>query len=494
MKPRFTASIQSNMNISHLAPETLLAIFLWRRDNAAVVHDYRSWIPEVTHICQYWRKHALSCTALWCMPDMSFPDLASKMLARSGSHPLSIRFEWNAMKSLKFLWSTLDRENDRIHHLDLSIPPTHISHLIKQASRPAPLLESIRLSQPMWRTTMHRSVLFTGNMPNLRGLSISDYSVDLIRLSNVRLVGLSISFGKIPSEYSVAYMHSVLRLMPCLQEITFWDAIAESVTPPGDHDPSAVHLPSLRYLSVIDTAPNMAALLLPLRCSSTELDSMHFGDIDGASPLAASVCRWIASNCRVLTGLRVDIRSAWISAYRRDAPPGCPAAGALVIMPTANSHAWLLLEATLHALDLARVASLTFTCELDFTDDDAGPLPQGALHRIYLQTPNITILRLEGPSVRAALAALIQAEYIIPRLRHLVIRGAVPLDVRTMQQVLLHRLPDDDAEAVARLSFHDCGAGPPRELMDLLVEGSRLRVRWDDQIISATAGRAHEST
>lgn len=472
-----------------LPDEILLEIFVCRRQDAIRFGQYSSWIPEVAHVCRCWRTIALSVGTLWAMPDFSRPRVASNMLAWSGVSPLSIRFWWDAgrardanIRALNFVLSTIRRACPRMRCLHLAIPSRHVPELITSASQAAPLLQSLRLSLHDGANSTSGRGLFSGVTPHLRELSLRSGGVELIRPSAPLVQRLSIWRANIPS---VVYLHSLLRSMPCLQELTTCGSLTRAVLPPADHQPSAVHLPSLHTLYIHETPRALEALLPALRCSFLSLGHskrLHIGSVHAHN--TDIVLPWLSvSLATPLTGLSLHLVYCTLDGFTCDQTLDWYSLHSSPLMMAFDALRGIippLLHAALHAFSFVHV-----TC-LAVHGDEQRSLPRSTWRALYTHLPNVATLHLQDRCEVEALAVLYEEHDMLSALRKLVIHDAIWLYVPQMEQILQRRLPEDDPDPMAWMVFWRCGlTAVPLELIRALARDPRLRATWDGVTIAA---------
>ncbi|OCH88809.1 hypothetical protein OBBRIDRAFT_794899 [Obba rivulosa] len=187
--------------ISRLHEELLAEIFLhfqrWNTFSLAepariqeytppIKYPYR-WL-SITHVCRHWRTVAHSCPRLWTRLIFSRRGLMALAVSCSGRMPLHfnadlLRISMEGMGGVKVVL----REIDRIEHLDLTASWHHIVHVHDCLARPAPLLRTLRLFEPMGGMGSaggrgFTSPLFQAEHPQLQKLAL--LGVPLVQWTN----------------------------------------------------------------------------------------------------------------------------------------------------------------------------------------------------------------------------------------------------------------------------------------------------------------------
>jgi hypothetical protein len=239
-------------HISFLPTEILSRIFM------ALVYLYwdnsdLSWIPSVTAVCSHWRAVALECPSLWCYISFSWPIWVEEMLKRSKMVPLIIKADnlnptTKQMDAIRLVLQHISR----IKELRLTAPGDTIAELINPIDEPAPLLQSLHLSDPLgyylWGDLyMLPERLFVCDGHHLQRLELMNCNIPW---ESPLLSGL-VHFKFYTSITTTTRLLETLEKMPLLETLD----LGGPLTIASDDTRRVVHLSHLTSLRLFSTSP-----------------------------------------------------------------------------------------------------------------------------------------------------------------------------------------------------------------------------------------------
>ncbi|EPQ57323.1 hypothetical protein GLOTRDRAFT_137673 [Gloeophyllum trabeum ATCC 11539] len=262
--------------VSKLPPEVLAHIF----SICSILEPFviqppygtplHSWF-KVTQVCKHWREVALNCAPLWHRIEFSAPKWTVEMLRRSKNAPIVVRADltYRTPNFVNTVQQALG-EVHRIKELDLIAPSQMLSRLAGSLSRPAPALESLRLSSQRLSAYMDTiyhvpDTLFQGRAPRLRRLELVNCEIAWTSgfLANLTHLHIDKATTYDPGRPTMTQFLNVLRNTPALQSLRLKHAAPldpESI----DEDTPRVDLPNLTKVYIQDFVENTSGILKSL--------------------------------------------------------------------------------------------------------------------------------------------------------------------------------------------------------------------------------------
>ncbi|KAH7912428.1 hypothetical protein BJ138DRAFT_795388 [Hygrophoropsis aurantiaca] len=221
--------------ISSLPPELLAEIFM---DYARQVYNKKRgkyprpsslmWI-QVTHVCRHWRQVALSFPDLWTLLVLESPSWTEQMLIRSKMAPLVIEVDLRHLTlQLMETANKAFKHISRVRELRLTTSQRAAGKAMALLIGPAPLLESLALSETLFTTVTSHSAtadLFSGQTPNLRKVTLESCEIMWPSSLLANLIHLDISHLKLSFRPSLSQLLTSLDRMPALRRCTLKDAL-----------------------------------------------------------------------------------------------------------------------------------------------------------------------------------------------------------------------------------------------------------------------------
>ncbi|EGN96756.1 hypothetical protein SERLA73DRAFT_161770 [Serpula lacrymans var. lacrymans S7.3] len=220
--------------ISRLPPELLSTIFT-HCAHSPHLHEHATFsirFIKVGHVCRHWRAVALGCPSLWSNLVFSYPRWTDEMLIRSKMAPLVVKVDLTYMtpKVVEALQQAL-KHSIRVKDFKLIASKEMMEKLLNQVSGPAPLLESLSLSNSRYSHYTTESgyplpeVMFEGQTPRLRRLELfkCDISWNSALLSG--LTHLDIRNTAASARPTMSQVLSALERMPSLQVLTLEESL-----------------------------------------------------------------------------------------------------------------------------------------------------------------------------------------------------------------------------------------------------------------------------
>ncbi|TFK54116.1 hypothetical protein OE88DRAFT_1805912 [Heliocybe sulcata] len=218
--------------ISKLPPEVLTQIFsiCSQMEPFGPPYPYGPTTPpwiKITHVCRHWREIALNCSSLWHVIEFISPRWTAEMLKRSKNAPLVVKADltYRAPSFGMTVKQALDHVH-RIKDLDLTAPQQTLAMLSDTLARPAPFLESLRLSSQRvsaYMDTVYRipDSLFKATAPRLRCLELVNCEIDWnsVFLTNLTHLHIEKSHASDPGRPTMAQFLKVLSSTPDLQSL-----------------------------------------------------------------------------------------------------------------------------------------------------------------------------------------------------------------------------------------------------------------------------------
>ncbi|KAH9174524.1 hypothetical protein EDB89DRAFT_548562 [Lactarius sanguifluus] len=239
-----------------------------------------AWL-RVAHVCRQWREIALNHPHLWSHVDFTVFSSAgaAEILFRAKRVPLYLeaRVPFRLWDNSRFsaLQKELQDHVSHISHLSISAEPFHLHRILKGLVLPAPILESLSLSDEKDNTGTRAigervvvpDTLFDGSTPRLSCLELLNCDTSW---NSPLLWGLKHLYISKPSKIpSLSVWLDALGQMPQLKTLALhW---ASPVVPPGASLPPDVDrtltLPSLTLFEISSSARDcglaLAHLILP---------------------------------------------------------------------------------------------------------------------------------------------------------------------------------------------------------------------------------------
>jgi hypothetical protein len=184
-----------------------------------------------TLVCRTWREIALTTPALWSAISVSKAEMMSAdclhtWLARSRSHPLSIRIDegFDESKSFTQFLEAIAAHSARWKHLDATIPPSDLAFFTGAMESLCTLALQLRSG----RTAPTDLVAFA-EVPRLRTATLCYSAASAVRLPWAQLTSLTLN-TLLPAEYSTI-LKQAINLVYCNLDI--YDD-GDNETHPGD--------------------------------------------------------------------------------------------------------------------------------------------------------------------------------------------------------------------------------------------------------------------
>ncbi|KAI0050021.1 hypothetical protein FA95DRAFT_1556145 [Auriscalpium vulgare] len=256
--------------IARLPDALITTIFLFFRPEPidSLKPSSSTWL-SITHVCRAWRLASLECALLWTDIVFDPPSLASAMLDRAKSAPLTVNATVRPDRSERL---------DRITHLTNAVCQalTHIRHirvltlqivssaqvidkiLATLSMDPAKMLEKLTLymhvqGSSIWLMPDH---IFSGSAPHLRALSLSYCQNSWSSVVSYKnLTHLKVTRPRSELRPSLPDFLDILRQLPDLQALTLEDTLPEL-------PPTAKTLPPMQSELIPISFLNMTSLFL----------------------------------------------------------------------------------------------------------------------------------------------------------------------------------------------------------------------------------------
>ncbi|KAH9012432.1 hypothetical protein EDB85DRAFT_2296713 [Lactarius pseudohatsudake] len=220
-----------------------------------------AWL-RVAYVCRQWREIALNHPLLWSHVYFTVFSSAgaTEILSRAKRVPLYLeaRVPFHLWDNSRFsvLQKELQDHVSHISHLSISAEPFHLHRILKGLVLPAPILESLSLSDEKDNTGISAieeqvvvpDTLFDGSTPRLSWLDLRNCDISW---NSPLLWGLKHLYISNPSKFpSLSFWLDALGQMPQLKTLVlYW---ASSLAPRGASLPLDViapsHSPSLHFL------------------------------------------------------------------------------------------------------------------------------------------------------------------------------------------------------------------------------------------------------
>jgi hypothetical protein len=274
-------------HISLLPTEILSGVF------TTLVYSYSdhsdlSWIPSVTAVCGHWRAIALECPNLWCYIDFSRPIWVEEMLKRSKMAPLILKAHDRhpTLKQIDTICLALQHIS-RIKELHLTASQNTIVKLINSIDKPAPLLQSLHLSDSHYYlgddTYIMPKRLFVCDGHHLQRLELINCRIPL---ESPLLCGLvHFKLYKSVNDSTSTQLLETLEKMPLIESLD----LSGSLTFPSGDATRVIHLSHLTSLRLHSFDTGCANLLnhisfpastsLALRCRLTTYTSKGYSTV-----------------------------------------------------------------------------------------------------------------------------------------------------------------------------------------------------------------------
>jgi hypothetical protein len=263
-----------HLPISTLPVEILTKIFLLHQHNVAGQTLRLDWIG-ITHVSQRWREIALNFSALWTRIHFHHPKWAKEMIARSqhASPIVNVYIPSLRPSEARLLKSFLQQHLSRVQVPDIWDTDSQLLAKLFQDIQPSsvPCLSTLSLSVlRLWQEpgTEPSAVLDSLqivdsrllNANSLRKLNVSiTPRWDLSLFSGLTHLKLGDGRDMPRTQTSQREFLDALRRMPKLQSLHLNGPVLPETVDKSSLEP--VHLPDLRDLSVLDTAPTVEFFL-----------------------------------------------------------------------------------------------------------------------------------------------------------------------------------------------------------------------------------------
>ncbi|KAF9454343.1 hypothetical protein P691DRAFT_717836 [Macrolepiota fuliginosa MF-IS2] len=278
-------------SISILPPEVLSKVFIFVRDMSSDSY-YRNgqaqWIRNVGHICHHWRDVALCCPTLWSVPLFTHPELAQEMVHRSKMAALTVRSttgSWTPrlLDQIENVMTQISRIQTL--HLTFGNQPDRLKTILTVLSQPAPLLESITLTDATYHMYNSQNSLpedAFNDAPRLRSVELErlnfSWESAIFKHSNVTILRLKNSRVVTNGTSTIGQMMDALNNLHNLRILELNNSIPSHVTSNGNE--KTLKFKFLENLTVDTRAADFIPFLrcirypsntiLNLRCSSTK--------------------------------------------------------------------------------------------------------------------------------------------------------------------------------------------------------------------------------
>ncbi|KZT26651.1 hypothetical protein NEOLEDRAFT_198264 [Neolentinus lepideus HHB14362 ss-1] len=223
---------------------------------------------KVTHVCKHWREVALNCASLWHYIEFVSPKWTAEMLKRSKNAAIVVKADltYRTPNFASIVQQALEHVH-RIKELDLVAPQQTLCRLAGTLTRPAPHLESLRLSSQRlsaYLDTIYRvpDSLFKSTAPRLRRLELVNCEIDWNSsfLTNLTHLHLDKASANDPGRPMMSQFLKVLSNTPHLQSLRLKHSTPlDPENAAGDID--RVDLMSLSKVVINDRPENTAGLL-----------------------------------------------------------------------------------------------------------------------------------------------------------------------------------------------------------------------------------------
>jgi hypothetical protein len=244
-------------------PEVLARIFLLCRPSSWVNNPLLRFL-HVSHVCACWRVSALCHPMLWNLVPCENAAMTDFMLARAKSVNLVYRgFGYADTKENKQSEAKLIQDISRVQVLVLEVVPEYLRAALHAAlEKPAPVLETLHLTDDLGYGSSAPPLLFSGQVPKLREIRVRSWQFPwqasyLSQLHSLTLVHIT-------NKISVSAMTVTLCNMKQLSRLDL-DKVIE---PDAEYDRTTervyIMMPRLSFLRVDDEEPGVLILLQSL--------------------------------------------------------------------------------------------------------------------------------------------------------------------------------------------------------------------------------------
>ena len=226
-----------------------------------------------THVCHQWREIALNDPLFWNRVDFTHLTSAgaAEILTRAKEMPLHLEASntfwdkfWKDDARRGAFEEELQSRCSYICDLRIKAEDFHLGSVFDRLNSPAPILESLSLSQGFaWLTISVPDTIFNGTVPRLSRLELRNVNISW---NSPLLKGLRYFKISIPADHArprLAVWLDALDEMPSLESLVLHSA--SPIAPPFPIDiERAVTLPSLTHLDISASARDCALALAHL--------------------------------------------------------------------------------------------------------------------------------------------------------------------------------------------------------------------------------------
>jgi len=239
-------------------------------------------LATMTHVCRLWRNILFSIPSLWTQLDFAMStnsQQAKKFLRRSGNLPLDIHQFPEIPEHIEPFLSTTLRNQSRLRRLNIASSLRRFERLLKRFSGPAPVLESLYITNDPNITdedVEFPSTIFVGRLPKLTSLTLHYLHTDLRGFNFPSLTRFTFTTG---TKIAARNLTSFFERCPLLEFIEFQlDYMPEPpIAPPRKRVPLAA-LKELRFDQTASTSGLLDHLILP-KCAEMVLKGQFTGEV-----------------------------------------------------------------------------------------------------------------------------------------------------------------------------------------------------------------------
>ncbi|KAJ3543544.1 hypothetical protein NMY22_g3113 [Coprinellus aureogranulatus] len=297
---------------NRLPAEILSNIFL------NILLQYRQWISHsgekeglrwmpLTQVCRHWRSVALNCPTLWAHISFSSPAITEVMLERSRDAPLVLESSSDGGPHMHEFFCRWLSQPQRLRVVSLSqrdADSLDVNSILSKWSRPAPLLEKLRLSGYEGAAALpFPKGLISGGSPLLRSLALIHCRIPTwISIPLTSALTTLVLIAPFDSEANPArppwnQFLTSLASMPSLQSLHFSKFLPLGRFPGAAIPPPPIRLSNMRTSTILDCLPSLEAFFNVVQLPNA--DEVHnyitdkFQDVEVFSRLVAN----LATSC-----------------------------------------------------------------------------------------------------------------------------------------------------------------------------------------------------